>query len=172
VAYDRQLARGTDPDSSVQTTATAPAVTQEGFCEADLVQAASGDLVCAMRSGGRIGIRQAPIFPTPLYVSRSADEGRTWTPPVPIADRGVCPYLVKLANGVLVCAYARPGNWLIFSVDDGLSWRGAFQFANSDAYCNLVEVAPNRILVIYYAGRSTTSNDTSYAGTFFDVTRS
>ena len=54
----------------------------------------SGDILCAMRSGGRIGVHKAPIFPTPLYVARSHDEGRSWTPPVPIADRGVCPYLV------------------------------------------------------------------------------
>src|SRR5262249_24105865 len=56
VGYDRQLARGADPDSSVHTTATAPAVTQEGFNEADLTSAANGDIICAMRSGGRIGI--------------------------------------------------------------------------------------------------------------------
>jgi hypothetical protein len=60
---------------------------QEGFNEADLTRAPNGDIICAMRSGGRLGIRKAPIFPTPLYISRSSDEGQTWTPPVPIADR-------------------------------------------------------------------------------------
>lgn len=168
VAYDRQLARGSDPDSSVQTTAVVPAVTQEGFCEADLVRAANGDILCAMRSGGRIGIRKAPIFPTPLYLSRSQDEGRTWTAPVPIADRGVCPYLVTLQNGVIVCSYARPGGWLIFSDDDGESWKGAIQFCSSDSYCNIIEVAPNQVLVIYYGGNSGTA---AYSGTFFSVNR-
>jgi hypothetical protein len=176
VGYDRQLARGADPDSSVQTTATAPAVTQEGFNEADLVRAADGTIVCAMRSGGRIGVRKAPIFPTPLYFSRSQDEGKTWTPPVPIADRGVCPYLVTLHNGVIVCAYARPGSWLIFSADNGESWQGAFQFAASDSYCNLVEVAPEKIFVVYYRGGSQSDGDgkqqaAAYAGTFFTVSR-
>lgn len=164
VAYNRQLARGTDDDSSVETTAIVPAVTQEGFCEADLTRAANGTIICAMRSGGRIGIRKAPIFPTPLYVSRSDDEGKTWTPPVPVADRGVCPYLVTLQNGVIVCSYARPGAWLIFSDDNGESWKGAFKFGPGKSYVNIFEVAPNQILAIYY-------RDSSYVGTFFTVER-
>lgn len=164
VAYNRQLARGTDDDSSVQTTKIVPAVTQEGFCEADLTRAADGTLICAMRSGGRIGVRKAPIFPTPLYVSRSHDEGKTWTPPVPVADRGVCPYLVTLENGVIVCSYARPGAWLIFSDDDGESWKGAFEFGPGGSYVKVIKVAPNRILVIHY-------RDSSYVGTFFTVAR-
>jgi hypothetical protein len=175
VGYDRQLSRGADPDSSVQTLATAPAVTQEGFCEPDLVRAQSGDIICAMRSGGRIGVRKAPIFPTPLYISRSSDEGKTWTPPVPIADRGVCPYLATLQNGVIVCAYARPGSWLIFSTDHGETWEGAFQFGSSDSYCNVVETEPNKILVLYRADAASRVDDKSVdakiAGTFLTVTR-
>lgn len=176
VAYDKQLARGADPDSSVQTTAVVPAVTQEGFCEADLTRAADGTLICAMRSGGRIGIRKAPIFPTPLYVSRSKDDGKTWTPPVPIADRGVCPYLVTLRNGVVVCSYARPGGWLIFSDDHGETWEGSFQICSSDSYCNVLEVEPNRILAIYYDRRpngseSNAKQPVEYWGTFFRVLR-
>ena len=164
VAYNRQLARGTDDDSSVQTTTIVPAVTQEGFCEADLTRAANGTIICAMRSGGRIGVKKAPIFPTPLYVSRSRDEGKTWTAPVPVADRGVCPYLVTLQNGVIVCSYARPGAWLIFSDDNGESWKGAFEFGSGGSYVKVIEVAPNKILVIYY-------RDSSYVGTFFTVAR-
>lgn len=54
IAYNRQLARGTDDDSSVQTTTIVPAVTQEGFCEADLTRATNGTIICAMRSGGEV----------------------------------------------------------------------------------------------------------------------
>jgi hypothetical protein len=168
VAYDRQLVRGTDPDSGVQTTATAPAVTQEGFCEPDLVHAPNGDILCVMRSGGRIGIRKAPIFPTPLYLARSSDEGRSWTPPVPIADRGVCPQLLTMKNGAIVCAYARPGSWLIFSTDGrGETWAGAFQFASSDAYCDLAEVAPDTLLVVAAGG----PGKSGFHGRFFTVRR-
>jgi hypothetical protein len=175
VAYDRQLARGTDPDSSVQTISVVPAVTQEGFCEADVTRAPNGDLICAMRSGGRLGVRSAPIFPTPLYVSRSMDEGQTWTPPVQAADRGVSPYLVTLENGVIVCAYARPGCWLIFSDDNGQSWKGSFQFGTSDSYCNVFAVGPDEILVLYYSAQrdpvTRERTEIDWIGTFFTVQR-
>jgi hypothetical protein len=164
VAYDRQLARGTDDDSSVQTTTVVPAQTQEGFCEPDLTRATDGTIICAMRSGGRIGVIKAPSFPTPLFISRSMDEGATWTPPVPVADRGVCPYLVTLENGVIVCSYARPGAWLIFSDDNGETWKGAFQFGGSGSYVNVIQVAPNKVLAIYYG-------DGGHVGTFFTVDR-
>ncbi len=172
VAYDRQLARGNDPDSSVHTTTVVPAVTQEGFCEADLERASNGDLLCVMRSGGRIGIPGVPIYPTPLYLSRSTDEGDTWTSPIPIADRGVCPYLNVLDNGVLVCAYARPGSWLIFSDDDGETWKGAFEIGPSDSYCNAIEVAPNKILALYRGEADESAEVHSrLVGTFFTVER-
>ena len=126
-----------------------PAVTQEGFCEADLVRAANGDILCVMRSGGRIGSPEGPVFPTPLYLSRSSDEGKTWTIPVQIADRGVNPNLIVLDNGVLVCDYTRPGHWLIFSDDNGQTWKGAFQYGLTSTYSNILEVAPNTIMVFH-----------------------
>jgi len=113
VAYGVMLGRGPDPDTRVLSYELVPAITQEGFCEADLVRAPNGDILCAMRSGGRIGVGKVPIFPTPMYLSRSADEGKTWTPPVPMADRGVCPSLIALDSGVIVCAYARPGGGVL-----------------------------------------------------------
>ena len=135
VAYDKMLGRGIPdghamigksiPVSMVKRFMTVPAITMEGFRESDLVQAENGDLLCIMRSGGRNPIEGVPLFPTPLYCSRSTDNGQTWTPPMQIADRGVSPNAVALKNGIIVCTYSRPGNWLIFSDDNGLSWKGA-----------------------------------------------
>jgi hypothetical protein len=164
VAYNRQLARGTDDDSHVQTTSIVPAVTQEGFCESDLCRALDGSIICAMRSGGRIGVNKAPSFPTPLYISRSSDEGKTWSPPVAVADRGVYPCLLTLKNGVIVCSYARPGDWLIFSDDNGESWKGAFQIGNSGGYDTIFEVQPNHFIDIYY-------NNSGYVAQHFFVER-
>ncbi|MBM4086186.1 MAG: exo-alpha-sialidase [Planctomycetes bacterium] len=164
VAYAHMLARGLDPDTRVVSYCAVPAVTQEGFGEADLARASNGDILCMMRSGGRIAVGHVPIFPTPLYLSRSSDEGQTWSTPVQVADRGVCPYLMTLDNGVIVCAYARPGNWLIFSDDHGHTWKGAFQFGTSDSYCNVLAVGPDQIMAVYHADRK-------IFGTFFRVTR-
>jgi hypothetical protein len=150
VAYNTMLARGLDTDSSVQSFAVVPAVTQEGFGEADLARAPNGDILCMMRSGGRLAVGDAPIFPTPMYLSRSSDEGKTWTQPVQVADRGVCPYLVTLENGIIVCSYARPGGWLILSDDSGKSWKGPLPVCTSDSYCRVLSVRPDRVLVLYH----------------------
>lgn len=176
VAYNLMLGRGIPddhplaghlPDERVKPTAAVPAITQEGFREADIVQAANGDLLCAMRSGGRNG-GATVLFPTPLYCSRSSDAGRTWTLPAQIADRGVCPNLITLANGIIVCTYSRPGNWLIFSDDDGKSWKGAFQFGTTGAYNYLAEVAPN-VIQVYHETDKASGN--LVRGTFFRVNR-
>lgn len=159
VAYDKMLGRGIPadhdmvgksiPESRVSRTALVPAVTQEGFRESDLVQARNGDLICLMRSGGRNPVPEANLFPTPLYCARSEDNGRTWSPPEQIADRGICPNAVTLSNGIIVCTYSRPGNWLIFSDDHGKSWKGAFQFGEGNATNYIEEVSPGNIQVFY-----------------------
>lgn len=168
VAYDKMLCRGVDPDSSAKSTAVVPAVTQEGFCEADLTRAPNGDLLCVMRSGGRIS-KFAPIFPTPLYLSRSSDEGQTWSPPVQIADRGVCPQLVTLDNGIIVCAFARPESWLIFSDDHGATWKGLFRFSGSDSYSSVLPVGSDSVLVVHHGNGP--RGEPAVVGTFFRVRR-
>jgi hypothetical protein len=176
VAYNLMLGRGIPddhplaehlPDERIKPTTAVPAITQEGFREADIVQAANGDLICVMRTGGRNG-GTTTLFPTPLYCSRSTDMGKTWTLPYQIADRGVCPNLVTLANGIIVCTYSRPGNWLIFSDDDGKTWKGTFQFGTTRDYNYIVEVSPN-IIQVYH--ETETKNRKLVRGTFFTINK-
>jgi hypothetical protein len=176
VAYDKMLGRGIPddhdmvgksiPESRVSRTTVVPAVTMEGFRESDLVQAANGDLICVMRSGGRNPVPEANLFPTPLYCSRSNDNGQTWSPPAQIADRGVSPNAVAMSNGIIVCTYSRPGNWLIFSEDNGNTWKGAFQFGAGGATNYIVEVAPDTIQVFYEVEEN---GEDRVRGTFFTV---
>jgi hypothetical protein len=178
VAYDKMLGRGIPDDhkmvgksiplSRVSKTTIVPAITSEGFRESDIVQASNGDLVCIMRSGGRNPVPGTHLFPTPLYCSRSNDSGRTWTPPEQIADRGTCPSVVKLSNGILVCTYGRPGNWLIFSDDNGLSWKGGFQFGNTGSTNYIIETEPNTIQVYHEVEEDGTDK---LRGTIFNITR-
>ncbi len=177
VAYDKMLGRGIPEDHQMVgksipieragPTSIVPAITQEGFREADIVEAPNGDLICMMRSGGRNG-ESVNLFPTPLYCSRSSDRGRTWSPPEQVADRGVCPNLVTMSNGIIVCSYSRPGNWLIFSEDNGKTWKGAFQFGDTRNYCYLVESAPDTIQV-YHEVKA--DGGKKVYGTFFRVAR-
>jgi hypothetical protein len=139
-----------------------PGKVQEGLDEGGLARAANGDILCVMRSGGSFGKY------TPLYQSRSTNEGQTWSEPVAIADRGTWPNLCVMQSGVIVCTYSRPDNWLIFSMDDGRTWRGAFAFAPGSSYNSVVEVAPDTLLVVW-----SRPGGGSYetVGTFFKVKR-
>lgn len=68
----------------------------------------------------------------PLLISRSEDEGQTFSSPEPImitfgdeapATRsGVDPGLTLLPNGVLALVGGRPDNWIAFSRDGGHTW--------------------------------------------------
>ncbi len=176
VAYDKMLGRGIPddhkmigksiPETRASRTTIVPAVTQEGFREADLVEAPNGDLICVMRSGGRNPVPEANLFPTPLYCSRSNDGGKSWTPPEQIADRGTCPSLVTMKNGIIVCTYGRPGNWLIFSDDNGKTWKGAFQFGTTGSSNYLLEVAHDTIQVYH---ETKDGSEETVHGTFFKV---
>jgi len=153
------------------TVATAPKISQEGACEAGLARAANGDILCAMRSGGYPGAR-----PTPCYLSRSTNEGKTWSKPQAILDLGVLPGLCVMRNGIVVCVTGRPGNWLVFSRDDGRTWQGGFCFSqgswpSTSSYNAIFETAPDTIMV-FYDREVVTDQGTlrrEVAGTFFTV---
>jgi len=176
VAYDKMLGRGIPldhhmvgksiPESRAGRPMLVPAITMEGFRESDITIASNGDLVCVMRSGGRNPAMGVNLFPTPLYCSRSIDGGKHWSPPEQIADRGVSPNVITMSNGIIVCTYSRPGNWLIFSDDDGKSWKGAFQFGTTGATNFIVETEPDFIQVYHEIGEN---NFEELRGTFFKV---
>jgi hypothetical protein len=176
VAYDKMLGRGIPddhhmvgksiPTSRVSRTAIVPAITMEGFREADLVEAPNGDLICLMRSGGRNPVPGVNLFPTPLYCSRSIDGGKTWSPSEQIADRGICPNAVTMKNGIIVCTYSRPGNWLIFSDDNGQTWKGTFQFGRGRSTNYILETGPDTIQVYHEIENE---RGKSVWGTYFTV---
>jgi hypothetical protein len=146
--YRTFVVRSTDRGKTweqLSTVAYDPRVGLESFCEADLLALPSGEVLCFMRTGGSGGKY------TPLYLSRSADNGRSWSAPQSIADRGVWPNACRMQSGVLACTYGRPGNWLAFSLDEGRTWTGHFCFYNgpTTSYNSVEEVSPNTLLVVY-----------------------
>ncbi len=146
--YRTFVVRSTDRGRTwnyLATVAYDPDVGLESFCEPDLLTLPEGDILCFMRTGGSGG-----RF-TPLHLSRSKDDGRTWSHPEPVADRGVWPNACRMKNGVLVCTYGRPGNWLMFSLDDGRTWKSPFCFYDrgTTSYNSVEEVEPDTLLVVY-----------------------
>lgn len=114
----------------------------------------NGDVVCVMRTGdsGAYSERGGKI--TKMLQSTSKDGGRTWTKKF-LNRPGVMPKLLQMSNGLLVCAFGRPGNNLMFSKDGGHSWGMETELTpvdlHSSGYIDMVEVEPGRLLVVYDA---------------------
>ena len=55
-------------------------------------------------------------------LSRSSDNGMTWSTPVEAAETSVTPHLVRLENGVVALTHGRPGVHVQFSTDGCRTW--------------------------------------------------
>lgn len=122
----------------------------DGFCEPNLLTLPNGNILCFMRTGGA----DAKHGHYPLYLSQSNDDGKSWSHADPITDRGVWPHACLMKNGVIVLAYGRPSNWLMFSLDQGQTWVGNFCYWNRNngtttSYTSVQEVEPDTLLVVY-----------------------
>ena len=105
----------------------------EGFDETSLLVLPDGKILSFIRSGASYQASMGSFnnndpsveMPfgyskqTPIYMSASIDGGRNWSSPDPISPYGVWPNAVLMENGLLVVSYGRPGNWMMFSKDEG-----------------------------------------------------
>ena len=73
----------------------------------------------------------------------------------------------KVDISIIICTYSRPGNWLIFSDDNGLSWKGAFQFGPGNATNFIIEAGQDSIQVFYEVEE--VKNEAKLVATFFTV---
>jgi hypothetical protein len=147
--YRTWVMRSTDRGKTwdyLATVAYDPQIGCESFCEADLLTLPNGNILCFMRTGGN-----PPKYTTPLYLSESADDGKTWSTPWAIADRGVWPNACRMQSGVLAVTYGRPDNWVAFSLDDGKTWVGhtCIYQGNTTSYNSIEEAAPGKLIVVY-----------------------
>lgn len=120
---------------------------RDGFTEPTFEILSDGTLISVMRSEG------------PMYLSRSRDQGKTWSKPEIIAPNGVYPRLLRLANGVLVLSSGRPGAELRFSFDkQARHWSAPYRIvpltspsvqADSCGYTDMAALDKNRFLIVY-----------------------
>ncbi len=93
----------------------------EGFDEPMMEQMPDGSVVMLMRSGAP----KNPLDPNryPCYITRSTDNCRTWSKPVPFGKVGVLPQIQSLECGVTLAIYGRPELFLRTTSDpSGLEW--------------------------------------------------
>ena len=95
----------------------------------------------------------------PLYVSRSTDKGKSWTKPQPTDPPlySISPTRVVLDNGVVACAYGRPGLHSAFSADNGRTWSRDKKLtkvsgAKVTGQIDMVKVGPNKLMAIAGVG--------------------
>ena len=164
---------------------------RHSICEPTLLVLPNDKVLCFMRSGstyqGSLGssnnndpsikVPFGYFKSTPIYMSISNNGGRTWSIADPITPFGVWPDAVLMKNGIIAVNYGRPGNWLMFSKDEGESWGPIIPFYNDlyppdcGNYFSMIEVAPDILLVVY---ARTDPNDhwkSEIVGTYFKVKR-
>jgi hypothetical protein len=141
IAYEPDLAA--DPTARART---------QGFTEPGSVLLADGTLLVLLRTTDGLGVG-------PLYASRSADAGKTWSRPAVVHPHGVMPRLLRLGNGVLVLSYGRPGAEVRFSFDGrGETWSEPRALvplsspnvqADSCGYTSLLPLTDDTFLIAY-----------------------
>jgi hypothetical protein len=88
-----------------------------------------------------------------LHQHLSEDGGKTWGVARELEVGYADPDLIRMSNGVLACSYGRPGNNLMFSLDEGRTWTHHIVLTDQMGfnYGSLREVRPGRLLVLFDA---------------------
>lgn len=140
-----------------------------GFSDSDFTFVKDGSIVWFFRSNwyGTTGEEWSP-----MYFTRSADGGKTWSKPMKFSKLGTLPRLCSLKSGFTLVCYARPGMFVQVCLDDsGIKWSQPLElmtpndrsklankvvdppkFHDWDGACNNPEMLPldeNRALFFY-----------------------
>jgi BNR repeat-like domain len=163
--YRSMLARSTDGGATwriVSTIAKSPPGWKiEGRSEPTMARATNGDLVVVMRQSAPVnpnvcnGSRQG----AGLVISRSSNEGASWTPARPLIGAGLDgrnvssadPHLTRMPGGQLILSYGRPGNKILVSTDgNGATWQDltVTKAGTSSGYTSLVALTDTTALQV------------------------
>lgn len=89
----------------------------------------------------------------PMRQVWSHDGGKTWSEPAVLEVGSVDPDVELMSNGVLACSYGRPSSCIMFSLDQGKTWKS--HRVISDAvrynYTAIREIRPGRLLYMHDA---------------------
>ena len=123
-----------------------PELGTEGMCEPGLTELANGDLLMVLRNGE---------WSEPIFQTRSADGGRTWSKPEKLPATGVWPNLCLMSNGLLVLGVGRsrpPNYYLWVSADgEGRTWTSRTMIAKGGkGYASVIEAAQGELIYTGY----------------------
>ncbi|MFM8984567.1 MAG: sialidase family protein [Planctomycetia bacterium] len=130
--------------------ADSKAAARDGFTEPGINFMPDGSILCLLRTDDGNG-------QGPLYLSRSTDNGKTWSKPAVFDSLGVWPQLLTLKNGVTLAAYGRPGLFVRACTDPaGHKWSGRVEIVHSGttmgdtwSYSALLPLADDTALIAY-----------------------
>ena len=127
----------------------------EGLDEPMMEQMPDGSVVMLMRSG-------APKNPTdpnryPCYITRSVDNCRTWSKPIPFGKVGVLPQIQSLECGVTLAVYGRPELFFRATADpSGIEWEEPIELDlypsdhdRSCYYTKMLVTGKDSVLLVY-----------------------
>jgi len=157
---NHQIWRSFDRGRSWECTGTIPRLhflpirPEKSTVRAHLLAFPNGNWVAAYRHAGLYCSGGGP-----LILSKSSDEGKTWSKPKAIRMPGVNPLGLMLKNGVAVFSYQRPGVFLTFCADGkGDLWGNDVTLVkgwrhqrneNSCANGSFVVTGPDRFIYAY-----------------------
>lgn len=126
------------------------AAARNGFTEPGINFMPDGLALCLLRSDDGNG-------QGPLYLSRSTDNGKTWSEPAVFDGLGVWPQLLTLKNGVTLASYGRPGLFVRVSADPaGRQWSGRVEIVHPGktmgdtcSYSALLPLSDDTALIAY-----------------------
>ena len=88
----------------------------------------------------------------PSYITRSTDQGKTWSKPVRFDDVGVLPGVCQMGD-VTLAIYGRPGIYVRGTTDPaGMKWEEPVEVMTNEDRSNLMNERPERVNFHMWAG--------------------
>lgn len=112
-----------------------------GYCEPDFEFAPDGSMVMLLRT---TDVFKGDKEWAPSYITRSTDDGKTWSKPVRFDDIGILPGLCRV-GGVTLAIYGRPGIYVRGTADPAaMQWEPPVEVMTNKDRSGLMNEPPAR----------------------------